>query len=141
MSLCFFIKTPSVISDQSNDTLIKNKKEIIDLIKKSVADTEWMRASTRKELDTILGRYYTALLISKLNNSTWDFINLPTDWDYFIKAENIKIASISENKAIVCFEIIEIDTLTCNKFSNKAKCHLIKTENGWRINQLIIIDS
>ncbi len=139
--LCFFIKIPGVIPNQLSSIVEKDKIEIIDLVKKSVEDTRWMRASTPEELDVILSCYYTTPLVSRLNNSVWEFINKPTDWDYIIKAENIEIISISQNKASVYFDIAELDTLTRNKFSNKAECHLVKTENGWRINHLLINDT
>jgi hypothetical protein len=137
---CFFTKTSCVIPEQLNYTLSADEIEIIALVRNSVADTKWMRASTPDELDIILGCYYTAPLVSRINNSTWEFVNKPTDWHYKIKAKNIKINRLFENKAVVYFDLTEYDPLTCNRFFYKAEYHLIKTENGWRINHILITD-
>lgn len=137
---CFFIKIPGVISKQLISTLKEDRMEIIDIVKNSIEDTRWMRVSTRQEIDMILSSYYTEPLLTKLINSTCNFISKPTDWDYVIKAENIEILDMSESNATVYVYIVEFDTLTCVKFSSKAKYSLIKTDTGWRINNFLIGD-
>lgn len=138
---CFFIKIPGVISKQLISTLKEDRMEIIDIVENSIEDTRWMHVSTRQEIEMILSSYYTEPLLTKLINSTGNFMSKPTDWDYVMKAENIEILDMSGSKATVYVDIVEFDTLTCVKFSSKAKYFLVKTSTGWRINNFLIGDA
>lgn len=130
-SLCFFIKLPGGFSTQH--FIGDNESKIIEVIRGAVEDTRWMNASSRQELDRMLGAYYTGPLLLDSIESAWIFINVPTDWDYVIKAENIRIIEISGDKASACADILERDAVVEVTLMSRAEYHMIKTDNGWKI--------
>lgn len=131
-SFCFFIELPGGFSNSTNLNK-ENEIEIIDFIKKAVEDTSWLYVSSRQEMDRVLVAYYTGPLLLELSESTWNFISVPTDWDYVAKAENIKIIEISGNKASACVDILENDSAAGVTLLIKAEYLMIKTEDGWKI--------
>lgn len=130
---CFIAQVPYGFSDSTKDWTKESEVEIAAVVTGAVEDTRWLYVSSRQEMDHVLGAYYTGQLLEELSESAWNFISVPTDWQYVIRAENCKINLISRDKASACVDILESDEIAGVTFSSRAEYLLAKTKNGWKI--------
>lgn len=132
ISFCFY-NTACGYWEPSENIYKETETEIIEVLKGAVEDTKWMKASSRPEMESILGNYYTGPLLSQLSEAAWSFINVPTDWEYINQVKDCKVTMVSGSKASACVDIIESDAATGVSFLTKFEYTLIITVNGWRI--------
>lgn len=130
---CLIALVPYGFSDSTNDWAQESEVEIAAVVTGAVEDTRWLYVSSRQEMDLLLGVYYTGPLLAELCESAWNFISVPTDWQYVIKAKNCKITPVSRDKASACVDILESDEIAGVTFSSKVEYLLVKTKNGWKI--------
>lgn len=105
----------------------------MSIVKDAIEETDWLYAKSQWEMEQFLGNYYTGALLKVINEAAWDFISLPTDWNYTVKTKNIFILQLTEENACVRAYFIEIEIFSGEEFFNVIDYYLAKTEKGWRI--------
>jgi len=131
--LCVFMQIPlgqcSSTNENSIDTLGK-------VIKDALEDTTWLRASTHQEMEQLLGAYYTWPVLQILIESAWNFVRVPSDWEYLVTTGNCTITYISEDRAGFHADILETDEITGVTHLSRMEYLLVNTEKGWRISDV-----
>lgn len=130
---CFMIRGPGGYANPIDDWTKKSEVEITAVVTGAVGDTRWLYVSSRQEMNCTLAAYYTGPLLEQLSESAWNFIRVPTDWQYVIKAGNCRVTAISGDKANACVDILESDEIAGVTFSSRVEYLLVKTESGWKI--------
>lgn len=129
--LSFLTQMPGGFSN-SIDVLAENEVAIKNVVKGAIEDTRWMNASSRQEMNRILGAYYTGPLLAELSESAWNFTRLCTDWEYTTRADNCQIISLLESSARISVDILETEATSGTTYVRRAEYSLLKTENGWK---------
>lgn len=107
--------------------------EMIRVVKSAVEDTNWLRVSSREEMEHLLANYYTGDLLQQLSDSGWRFVSRPNDWEYVVSAGRIDVEAISEHEGTAYAEILEKDEISGIVYSSSVRYFLIKNSDGWRI--------
>ncbi|MBM7854083.1 protein subunit release factor A [Desulfohalotomaculum tongense] len=112
---------------------VTSPAEITKVVKGAVECTEWMRANTEQEVNSILSRYYTGKALEENTKSVWEFVKLPTDWHSITTAEDCEIIYQDKNMAVVKARLTDTDELDKDTQKGTALFFLTATEDGWRI--------
>lgn len=128
--LCIFMQ---IQFGECNLTNKNSADEIRNVIKGAVEDTTWLRATTQKDLEQLLGAYYTWPALQGLIESTWNFVKVPTDWEYLVTTDNCEITHIFGKKANAQADILETDEITGITYLSKMEYSLVYTKKGWKI--------
>ena len=134
MNISIAVKGTGINDDSPISVVSLEKQDLRETVRGSIEDESWLRAKSREEVHTILGKYFEGLLLDDLTQESWEFIAEPTDW--YSRAKLLDLVVLSDDgKRSVSEALISIEDLDTghNGFGKGLFC-LVKTDRGWRIN-------
>lgn len=130
---CFFNEMSGSTTFIIDHSPQEGEAEITGVVRGAVKDTRWLEAASRQEVQQLLSTYYSGQFLSDLSDSAWNFISVPTDWDYETQAGQCTVLSQSEDQASIQVEILETNVLSGVVYVHWAEYRLIKENGAWKI--------